>query len=75
MQFVAIEHPTDCLCAEVCAPISLPTRSPIVNDALAGAHGSDVAQAVVSLVRLRPYAQKVAVGHLRALSGLQGKLG
>jgi hypothetical protein len=68
------EHPTDCLCVS-CAPISLPTRSPIVNDALAGKHGSDVAQAVALLVSLKPYAQKVAVGHLRALNGLQGKLG
>jgi hypothetical protein len=66
-------HPTDCLCVS-CAPISLPTRSPIVNDALAGEHGFDIAQAVALLVSLKPYAQKVAVGHLRALNGLQGKL-
>lgn len=69
------EHPTDCLCSEICAPIATPTRSPIVNDGLAGYHGVDVAQGVALLVSLKPYPQRVAVGHLRALYGLQGKLG
>jgi hypothetical protein len=71
----AAEHPTDCLCAEVCAPISQPTRSPIVNAGLAGTHGVDVAQGVALLISLKPYGQQVAIGHLRALNGLQGKLG
>jgi hypothetical protein len=70
----AAEHPTDCLCVS-CAPISTPTRSPIVNDALAGAHGVDVAQGVALLMSLKPYGQRVAIGHLRALNGLQGHLG
>jgi hypothetical protein len=69
-----MEHPTDCLCPEVCAPISLPTRSPSLNDALAKKNGFDVAQAVTLLVGLKPYAQQVAIAHLRALSGLQRKL-
>lgn len=69
-----MEHATDCLCIS-CAPISLPTRSPIVNDALAGKHGVDVAQGVTLLMSLKPMASKVAVAHLRALNGLQGKLG
>lgn len=68
-------HPTDCLCAELCAPVSTPTRSPIVDDALAGNHGVDVAQGVTLLVSLKPYGRKVAVGHLRALNGLQGNVG
>jgi hypothetical protein len=69
------DHPTDCLCVEFCAPISLPTRSPSVNDALSGTHGVDVAQGVALLLSLKPYGQRVAVDHLRALQGLQGKLG
>jgi hypothetical protein len=70
----AAEHPTDCLCVS-CAPISTPTRSPSVNDALAGKRGSDVAQGVALLMSLKPYGQRVAVAHLRSLHGLQGKLG
>jgi hypothetical protein len=69
-----MEHPTDCLCAEVCAPISLPTRSPSVNDALAAGPRSDVAQAVTLFECLMPYGRRVAIDHLRALKGLQGKL-
>lgn len=68
------EHPADCLCIS-CAPISTPTRSPIVNGALAGNAGVDVAQGVALLISLKPYAQQVAVGHLRALNGLQGQMG
>lgn len=74
MSTVLAQHATDCLCVS-CAPISLPTRSLIVNDALAGKHGVDVAQAVALLMSLKPYGQQVAIGHLRALNGLQGKLG
>jgi hypothetical protein len=70
----AAEHPTDCLCTS-CAPISLPTRSSIVNDALAGKHGLDVAQGTTLLMSLKPYGQRVAVAHLRSLRGLQGVLG
>jgi hypothetical protein len=69
-----MSHATDCLCIS-CAPISLPTRSPIVNDALAGGSGSDVAQGLVLLLSLGPMASRVAVAHLRALHGLQGKMG
>jgi hypothetical protein len=69
-----MDHPTDCICPEVCAPISLPTRSPSLNAALAGDRGSDLAQAVTLFESLAPYARRVAVGHLRALSGLQRKL-
>jgi len=67
------EHPTDCLCIS-CAPISTPTRSPSVDDALAGKHGSDVAQGTALLASLKPYGRKVAMRHLRALIGLQGQL-
>jgi hypothetical protein len=67
------EHSTDCTCLS-CAPISTPTRSPIVNDALAGVHGVEVAQGVALLVSLKPYGQKVGVAHLKALNGLQVKL-
>lgn len=69
------EHPTDCICAEFCAPVSTPTRSPIVNAALAGNQGVDVAQGVTLLIGLKAYGQRVAISHLRALNGLQGKLG
>lgn len=68
------EHPTDCLCL-LCAPISTPTACPIVNDALAGNRGVDVAQGVALLVSLKAMGQRVAVAHLQALNGLQGKLG
>jgi hypothetical protein len=67
-------HPCDCLCIS-CAPISTPTRSPMIDDALAGNHGVEVAQGVESLIRLMPYGRKVAAGHLKALEGLQRKLG
>lgn len=46
-----MDHPTDCLCIS-CAPISLPTRSPMVNDALAGEGSSDVAQALMLFQQL-----------------------
>jgi hypothetical protein len=69
-----MDHPTDCICPEVCAPISLPTRSPSLNDALAAGRGSDVAQAVTLFESLIPYGRRVAIDHLRALKGLQGKL-
>lgn len=70
----AQEHPTDCLCIS-CAPISTPTRSPSIDDALAGVHGSDVAQGMSLLLSLKPKAMKVANAHLLALNGLQGKMG
>lgn len=41
-----IDHTSDCLCIS-CAPISLPTRSPSLNAALAGRGDSDLAQVVV----------------------------
>jgi hypothetical protein len=69
-----MDHPTDCLCPEVCAPISLPTRSPSLNDALAAGPRSEVAQAVTLFEGLMPYGRRVAIDHLRALNGLQGKL-
>jgi hypothetical protein len=46
-----MEHPSDCLCIS-CAPISLPTRSPIINDALAGCGDSALAQALVLFQQL-----------------------
>jgi hypothetical protein len=69
-----MSHATDCLCTS-CTPISAPTRSPIVNDALASQAGLDLHQGVTLLMSLKPYGQRVAVCHLRALRGLQGQLG
>lgn len=67
------DHPTDCLCREVCAPISLPTRSPTLNDALAADPGAELAQAVTLFASLIPYGRRVAIDHLRALNSLQRK--
>jgi len=46
------EHPTDCLCIS-CAPISLPTRSPIINHLLAGRADSALAHALALAHQLR----------------------
>jgi hypothetical protein len=51
MNFLLDGHPTDCLCIS-CSPISLPTRSLIVNDALAGKGDSELAQALVLFQQL-----------------------
>jgi hypothetical protein len=55
-----MDHPTDCLCIS-CAPISLPTRSPIINDAPAGRGDSEAAQALVLFQQLDPRHRKQTI--------------
>lgn len=70
----AATHPTDCLCID-CAPISLPTRSPSINAALAGRGDSDLAQAIVLFQQLDERHRKQAVLLMGCGIRLEGKRG
>lgn len=47
-----MNHPTDCLCIS-CAPISTPTRSPIINHLLAADRDSALAHGLALAHQLR----------------------
>lgn len=66
------DHPTDCICKEVCAPISLPTRSPIVDSTLAAGPDSDLAQALGLFRLLDARHKKLFLAMLGAAVKVQG---
>jgi hypothetical protein len=67
-------HPTDCLCIS-CAPISLPTRSPSVNDALAKGIGVELTQALSMFQQLSTRRQHQTVAMMACGLRMEGKLG
>lgn len=67
-------HPTDCICS-FCAPVSTPTRSPIINDALAGRGDSGLAQVVALFPQLDDRHQRQAILLMKCGIRVEGKMG
>jgi hypothetical protein len=67
-----MDHPTDCLCIS-CAPISLPTRSPIVNDALAKGVSVDLTQALSMFHQLSQRRQQQTMALMACGLRMEGK--
>lgn len=61
-----IVHSTLCLC-EVCAPISLPTRSPSMQSAVVAERDLDAQQLLTQFEQLDPYGRRVAKAMMAAL--------
>jgi len=72
MNALVEQHRSDCLCIS-CAPVSQPTRSPIVNAALAGRGDSDLAQAIVLFQQLDQRHRNQAISLMRCGIRLEGK--
>lgn len=69
-----MDHPTDCICIS-CAPISLPTRSPIINHLLAGKGNSALAQGLMRAHELHVREINRAALLAKCGFGVEGKAG